>query len=214
MLYRGVRRRSSPHNSERFDLSSRLTVTILDGDTRDSPTRRACFAVARTGRLERMAAKNTPRPIMAAVDFSENSAKALAWAAIVAERFDAPLLAVHVVHDPGSAPGYYHQVKKAKKHLQRIEERAEEMMIEFLDGVREEHPELEALATLESELVIGLPVNRILEVAEKRDACQIVLGSRGRTGLPSLLLGSKALKVAQLARVPVTIVKDRPEGQA
>lgn len=39
----------------------------------------------------------------------------------------------------------------------------------------------------------------------------IVMGSRGRSGLPSLLLGSKALKVAQLAPVPVTIVKGQRE---
>ena len=156
-----------------------------------------------------MAEKKGPkhRPVVAAVDFSPHSASALTWAAAVAERIGAPLVVVHVVHDPGSAPGYYQEVKKAKKHIHRIEEAAEEMMADFLRKVRKGHPDLAALETMEPVLVVGLPVSRILEIAEKREASQIVVGSRGRTGLPSLLLGSKALKVAQLATIPVTIVK-------
>ncbi len=162
-----------------------------------------------------MAHKKTkkPRPIMAAVDFSSCSTDALVWAASAAERLDAPLLILHVVHDPGSAPGYYLQAKKAKKHVHRIEEAAEEMMADFLKGVRKENPKLQILEKAESLLVVGLPVNRILEVAKKRHARQIVIGSRGRTGLPNLLLGSKALKVAQLAPIPVTIVKEAVEAE-
>lgn len=151
-------------------------------------------------------------PILAAVDFSPESSEALLWAAEAAERSLRELVVVHVVHDPGSAPGYYDGVKKARKHLRRIEERAEEMLAGFLDSVRREHPERKALETLDPVLVVGLPVNRILEVAEKRGASQIVLGSRGRSGLPSLLLGSKALKVAELASVPVTIVKGKEKA--
>jgi len=144
---------------------------------------------------------------MVAVDFSESSANALLWAARAAERSAAPLLVVHVVHDPGSAPGYYQRVKKAKKHIHRIEEAAEEMMADFVRGARAKHPKLAALETMEVLLVVGLPVNRILEIAKKHAARQIVVGSRGRAGLPALLIGSKALKVAQLATMPVTIVK-------
>ena len=73
------------------------------------------------------------KPVVVAVDFSPYSASALAWAAAVAERSEVPHLVVHVVHDPGSAPGYYHEVKKAKKHIHRIEEAAEEMMEDFLN---------------------------------------------------------------------------------
>ena len=147
------------------------------------------------------------RPILAAVDFSDCSASALVWAAHAAGTCDAPLLVVHVVHDPGSAPGYYQRVTTAKKHIDRIEEAAAEMMDEFVRGVRAKHPELAPLETMEILLVVGLPVNRILEIAKKRKAIQIVVGSRGRGGLPSLLIGSKALQVAQMATIPVTIVK-------
>ncbi len=56
--------------------------------------------------------------------------------------------------------------------------------------------------------MVGLPITRILEVAEEIGAQLIVMGSHGRTGLPHLLLGSKAEKVAQLSPIPVTIVKN------
>ena len=133
------------------------------------------------------------KPILAAVDFSPFSERALLWAARAARSFDAPLVALHVVHDPSSAPGYYQHEKKRKKHLQRIEEAASERMSEFLVRLRKKNPEL--LGEMKPMLVIGLPVTRILEVAEKIDARMIVMGSRGRTGLAHLLLGSKAERV-------------------
>ena len=145
------------------------------------------------------------RPILAAIDFSPYSEAALMWAARRARRDGVRLVALHVVHDPESAPGYYQRSKKRKKHLQRIEEAAQEMMSELLDRLGKEHPEL--FADLETHLVIGLPVTRVLEVAEKIGAQLIVVGSQGRTGLDQLLLGSKALRIAQLAPIPVTIVK-------
>lgn len=146
-------------------------------------------------------------PLLVAVDFSEYSAAALIWAAEIAERLAAPLLVLHVVHDPESAPGYYKHSKKWKKHLVRMEEAAAEMMDEFVDQLREAHPDIAGLQSLDIRLVVGLPVTRILEVAKKTQAQMIVMGSQGRTGLSHLLLGSKAEKVAQLASVPVTIVK-------
>jgi len=147
-------------------------------------------------------------PILVAVDFSEYSAKALIWAAEMSERLSVPLLVLHVVHDPESAPGYYKHSKKLKKHLVRMEDAAAEMMEDFIHRLRVAHPEIPGLQSPKTNLVVGLPVTRILEVAKKIRAQMIVMGSQGRTGLSHLLLGSKAEKVAQLAPVPVTIVKD------
>lgn len=146
-------------------------------------------------------------PILVAVDFSPHSAAALAWAARMCGCLKVPLSVLHVAHDPESAPGYYVRSKR-KKHLRRIEEAAAEMMEEFLEQVARDNPDSSHLQKIESNIVHGLPVNRILEVADKLDASLIVMGSQGRTGLPHLLLGSKAERVAQLSPIPVTIVKD------
>ena len=88
-----------------------------------------------------------------------------------------------------------------------VEEVAEEMLKEFLASIAAAHPEIAALNDAECALVKGIPATRILEAAKARDVRGIVMGSRGRTGLPHLLLGSKAERVAQLSPVPVTIVK-------
>ena len=60
-------------------------------------------------------------------------------------------------------------------------------------------------------LVVGLPVTRILETAEKIEARMIVMGSQGRTGLKHIMLGSKAEQVVNLSPIPVTIVKAKKE---
>ena len=150
------------------------------------------------------------RPILVAIDFSPFSEAALLWAVRAAECMAAPLIVLHVVHDPGSAPGYYSSTKKHRKHLTRIEEAAADMMSSYLEELSDRHSEI---GELDHRLVVGLPVTRILEVADQIEAQLIVMGSRGRTGLPHALLGSKAEKVVQLSEIPVTIVKNSLESE-
>lgn len=159
-----------------------------------------------------MTKKAKGEPILAAVDFSVHSAAALVWAARTAAVLEVPLEVLHVVHDPGSAPGYYAHTKR-KKHLHRLEDAAEEMMADFLKEIEKDHPDEKGLADLEGILVVGLPVNRILEVAKSLKAQLIVMGSTGRSGLPHFLLGSKAERVVQLSPIPVTIVKSDSKGK-
>jgi len=144
-------------------------------------------------------------PILVAVDFSEDSAAAVRWAAHAAERFEAPLLVLHVVHDPEDAPGSY--ARAADTPLERIEDVARTMLGEFVERLRAEDAAVGALERLDARTVVGLPTRRILEVADQEGARMIVLGARGRTKLADLLLGSKTERVARLATVPVTIVK-------
>ena len=84
------------------------------------------------------------------------------------------------------------------------------MLDSFVDKARESYPDVDQIERLERRLVVGLPANRILEVAEKVGARLIVMGSQGRTGLDHLLIGSKAERVVRLSPIPVTIVKAAP----
>ncbi len=149
-------------------------------------------------------------PVLVAVDFSEDSKLAVVWAARQAKLEDAPLLILHVVHDPAASPGFYRRVDE--EWLRPMFEVAEEMMAEFLKEMRNEIPDLQELSDVEPKLVSGLPPGRIVEVAEAIGALLIVIGSRGRTGLPHILLGSVAERVAQIASVPVLIVKGLMPG--
>jgi nucleotide-binding universal stress UspA family protein len=60
-------------------------------------------------------------------------------------------------------------------------------------------------------VVIGGPVwNLIVEAADQRGADPIVIGSRGRSGIAHILLGSVAAAVAQHSKRSVLIVHPRP----
>ncbi len=144
-------------------------------------------------------------PILVAVDFAPDSAAALLWACTYADVVNARIVVLHVVHDPGDAPGSY--MKSDEDVLRPMEDVAGEMLDRFLEELKAEHAELGALENVEKVLVKGIPATRILEIAEARRARLIVMGSRGRTGLPHLLLGSKAERVVQMSSIPVTIVK-------
>ena len=146
-------------------------------------------------------------PILVPVDFSDYSEAALLLASDLAAGLGTRLVILHVVHDPLNMPGYYARMAR-KKTLTRMEDVAGEMLDEFLSGVTKRHPEREALHKPELLMVKGIPVTRILQVAEKQKACMVVMGSKGITGLRHLLLGSVAEQVVGLARLPVTIVKE------
>ncbi len=153
-----------------------------------------------------MTEKRSAQPILVPVDFSPHSEAALLCAIDLAKCLGQPLLVLHVVHDPGSMPGYYAKALN-KKRLHRIEDAAAEMLKGFLHAVGKRHHAFKKLDGIESLLVKGLPSHRILEVAEQRNASMIVLGSRGLTGMQHLLIGSVAERIVHLAQVPVTVVK-------
>ncbi|MCB2101273.1 MAG: universal stress protein [Rhodobacterales bacterium] len=144
-------------------------------------------------------------PVLVPVDFSRDSEAALLYAADMAACMNAPLAVLHVVHDPEFHPGYYRDA--ADSPNMPIEDVAQRLLDAFMDRMAADHPEHPALARARRERVSGLPVNRILEVADLLAARAIVMGSRGLTGLPHLLMGSKAERVVQLAAIPVTVVK-------
>ena len=60
--------------------------------------------------------------------------------------------------------------------------------------------------TLDTALVEGRPAETIVEFVDKQAIDQIVMGSRGRSGVSRVLLGSVAGTVVQDSSVPVTVV--------
>ncbi|MDM8540135.1 universal stress protein [Desulfococcaceae bacterium HSG9] len=154
-----------------------------------------------------MAKKKNKNQLLVPVDFTTFSEDALFFASELAEKIEAQLLVLHVIHDPLEAPGFYAQKGKKKKFLRSMEEAAEEMMDTFLNKMRNNYPEEVPIKNAISLLVVGTPATRIVEIAEKKQAKMIIIGSHGRTGLSHLLVGSKAEQVVRLSPVPVTVVK-------
>jgi nucleotide-binding universal stress UspA family protein len=145
------------------------------------------------------------RPVLVAVDFSEDSRAAVLWASAFTTRVGGRLVVLHVVHDPADQPGYYRSV--SMKPLQTMEQAAASMLDAFVAQLKAEHPGLAALHAAENKLLSGLPPGRIVEAADLLHARLIVIGSRGMTGLPHLLQGSVSERVVELANGPVVVIK-------
>lgn len=146
-------------------------------------------------------------PILVAVDFSDGADQAFEWAVDLAATLGAPLHVLHVAHDPEDEPGRY--ASSAGDEFLSIEEVARKQLAEYLEAHRITTPRLAEVTDFESDVVVGLPVTRILEVSLRDDVQLIVLGGTGRTALADALLGSKVERVAQRSEIPVAIVKTR-----
>jgi nucleotide-binding universal stress UspA family protein len=151
------------------------------------------------------------QPILVAIDFSSDSEAALLWANNYRECTNAPMIILHVVHDPADAPGFYRSAED--DWAEPMAAVATRMAEDFMKNMVEKHPELKYLEDARLEFVSGLPPGRIVEFGEKEEVQLIVMGSCGRSGLSHILLGSVAERVAQISKVPVVIVKSQVQGE-
>lgn len=133
------------------------------------------------------------------------------WAARYSADRNCELLLLHVVHDLASSPGFYSKSKDP--HLEPMQDIAEAMLRDFLAEIVIDEPEFAFLETLETHFVRGLPPTRIVEVAGLLEVDLIVVGSRGKTGLPHRLVGSTSERVVELASAPVVVVKSERHGK-
>ncbi len=160
-----------------------------------------------------MVKKKDVNTLLVPVDFTSYSEEALLFASKLAGKLKAQILVLHVIHDPAEAPGFYvKKMKKKKKFLRSMEEAANEMMDEFIEKMRQTHPDQTPIKEATTLLIVGTPTTRIVEIAEKKKAVMIVIGSHGRTGLSRLLVGSKVQQVVKLSSIPVTVVKTSPKS--
>ena len=147
------------------------------------------------------------KPILVPVDFSDYSRAALLQASELSACTGQPIVVLHVVHDPAEMPGYYSRVTKKKK-IAHIQDLAREAFDQFISETLAQYPNIEQLQRAQTRLVMGLPVNRILEMIDKSGASMVVMGSQGRTGMQHFMLGSKAEQIVRLSPMPVLIVKN------
>jgi len=159
-----------------------------------------------------MTTPNSIQPILVAIDFSKDSEAAILWASNFAKYTKAPIIILHVIHDPADAPGFYSSDED--NWAEPMAAVANRMTADFMRKMYDQNPTLAPLLEASLEFVQGLPPGRIVEFAEKEKAQLIVMGSCGRSGLHHILLGSVAERVAQISRTPVVIVKnqDKPEA--
>lgn len=133
------------------------------------------------------------QPVIAAVDGSDDSLRALEWALDAARRREAPLRIVHVRQ---YAPWAQPEVLAAGPPDPDADP--------VLDRVRAHLAQRSGLPAVEYVALEGAPGALLPEAGGT--ARLLVLGSRGRGGFASLLLGSNSLAAARDAECPVVVV--------
>lgn len=145
--------------------------------------------------------------VLVAVDGSAHADHAIERAADLALRYQAKLTALHVVRHP-----HVREALEELGELERIEH------VEF-----NEHDVLELAAkkikvaaekqirhigvpNVEMAVLRGSPAEQIIGYVEDHGVDLVVIGTRGLSDLPGLLLGSVSHQVIHLSRVPVLAV--------
>jgi nucleotide-binding universal stress UspA family protein len=150
-----------------------------------------------------MAAMKTIRKILAAVDFSEYSDPVLDAAVGFARQFDAELHLVHAfdVRVPLVTPLTPYGTSASPGAIEEMQEEAATKLDDL--GRR-----ASAQGVAATPHVLGAPAaSAIVDLAEELEADLIVMGTRGRTGLKHVLLGSVAERTMRHAPCWVLAVK-------
>jgi len=133
--------------------------------------------------------------ILVPIDGSEHAWEAFEYA--VSEHPDDHLTVLHVI-DP--MKGDYGPDEATARAVSRSE-RLEQEVREHIDNTEFDSSQIEVL-TRE-----GRPADEIITLADTEEIDQVVMGSRGLSGVKRLLLGSVAETVVRRASVPVNIVR-------
>lgn len=141
------------------------------------------------------------RKILVPVDLSEESLLALATACTLARAFEARVRAVEYFHSgtfafAGAGGATLYGAPLALGRTRKAEKSAFERAMKRFAWGGVEHT---------TDYRNGEPVTEILKAS--READLVVLGSRGRTGLASVLLGGTAFSVLQQSKKPVLVVR-------
>ncbi len=145
--------------------------------------------------------------ILVPLDFSEQAAAVLEWAAHLAQEHRSRVLLLHAYHLPVEfqqlegaylPPDFWANVKaEAEQSLGRYAEQLKARGLQVETIVRE-----------------GYPASVIVDEAASQGADLIVIGTHGHSGLKHMLLGSIAERVVQKAPCAVLTVKSATEGKS
>jgi nucleotide-binding universal stress UspA family protein len=142
-------------------------------------------------------------PLLVPTDFSEGAADAAQAAARLARRLGIRLVLLHILPEVVARRG--DDPKATRREELRLRREAENRLRTVIETLHLDSGQGESM------LLTGVDVAGILHVAQKIDAGCIVMGTRGLTGLPRVLLGSVTDQVLRQARCPVLVV---PPGAA
>lgn len=145
-------------------------------------------------------ARQSYRRVLVAVDFSDNSRRALEFALRLAPKAD-----FHVLHVYPEFEGMLKQADIVDSHIMRYQRRmakAARQRIETFMRTVDSHGK-----PISGEVSNGRARREITTVAKRLRADLVVVGTAGRTGIPYILLGSVAEHVMREALCDVLVVR-------
>ncbi len=146
--------------------------------------------------------------ILFATDGSQGSATAEAYACVLAQSWGASLTVMSVLEFP---PGMNPDYPVNRLYLGELLKETTEKLVDL-------KARLVALGiSVQSCIATGIPSEEVLAVARTKDTDLIVVGTRGKTGLEHVLLGSTAERIIRMAPCPVLTVpmdKQRTDGRS
>jgi nucleotide-binding universal stress UspA family protein len=152
--------------------------------------------------------------ILVAMDGSESSKDAARYATMIAKKNNSDLIAIHVLTPDGYA--YLFDIPPSDAgSLEELLNISKHVVMNWIDEIKEEeqtnndgNKNIDELR-LKTEVILATKpiVGEIVDYAERENIDLIVIGSRGRTGLKKMLLGSVASGVVTYASCPVLVVK-------
>ena len=139
--------------------------------------------------------------ILVPTDFSESAQNALDAAAMLAERFEAPIHLFHNLEVPADWAGLSpEQQQESPETLAKVH-KAEKSLREQA----ERYPKVEITRSYAG----GNLVESIYHCIEQREIDFVVMGSHGQSGFNEILIGSNTQKVVRTIHRPVLVVKQR-----
>ncbi|NLE80811.1 MAG: universal stress protein [Rhodococcus sp.] len=172
------------------------TTALLGNNTLSVTTHAHCPVVVVRGEIR------PEGPVVVGVDGSPTSARAVAVAFEEASLREVPLVAVHIWSDLGSHT--FEDPRAAALVPGRIEDEEHAVLAEALAGWQDQYPNVE----VKRKVYIDNPRARLLEWSKKAQI--VVVGSRGRGGFRSMLLGSTSNSLISHADCPVVVVRPEP----
>lgn len=135
--------------------------------------------------------------LLFATDFSDCATRAEAYAVFFAGVYQAPVDILHVLElFPGLDPEY----PVTQVYVDQLRKETDAQLAETVRRFQDKQ------VTVKGRSVLGIPSVQICAAAAESHADLIVLGTRGKTGLEHLLLGSTAERVMVKAPCPVVTV--------
>jgi len=138
-------------------------------------------------------------PVVVGVDGSEESLRAVEWAALEARRHKAPL---RIVAAPALLPGMSARAQDLETVATRLHGESCRALDEAVTRAREVAPR----QRIDVDLLTGPPAVAVAQSGS--GALMLVVGARGAGGFSAMLLGSVSRFAAMQARCPVVVVRE------